>query len=278
MVLLRVVGVDQRAARPDVVEACLRAVLPGESQHLRAALIDSGHLDTFAERLGDPGTDADDCGRLRHLPDRARRRDVRRRESILRGERVVGGELLRHRILERSLETRGEHGDERDERKADHQRGGGRRRSRRIAQRVPLRQIVDGAIPAERRELEVAVKGEVPHCPERERDREEERREGAHRPGRYRRDGGGNGPHDPRRDDRDGHEREEHAETDEQQPLPGCEPRADDTADHECGHRAGAGEQPGDRCEAGEPRRRQDCAFANRRDRRHAGRPDRRPQ
>src|SRR2546422_449232 len=52
----------------------------------------------------------------------------RRCEAVLRRQRIVRAEELVDGVLERRLQAGREDGDERDEREADHQRGGGRRR------------------------------------------------------------------------------------------------------------------------------------------------------
>ena len=119
---LRVAVADQRAGRAEALERRLRAVLPRELSIVRSCRSTPVTSNWLAERPCPAGAH---CRRGRHggsLRSRDGGRDVGRREAVLRGERVVGVELLLDRGLERRLEAGREHGDERDEREPDHQR------------------------------------------------------------------------------------------------------------------------------------------------------------
>ena len=150
VVLLREGVADDGSRLAEALERRLRAVLPGQLQHLRDARIDRGHVELVPELLAPAGANPGDGRHLRQLSERHDRGDVGRGEPVLRGQRVVGVELLRDRVLERRLEPGREHGDEGDEREADHQRGGRERSAARVALHVSLGEAVRGAIAHDR--------------------------------------------------------------------------------------------------------------------------------
>ena len=152
-------------------------------------------------------------------------------------------ELRGHRVLELRFDPLREHGDDRHEREPDHQRGGGRRSPSGISHRV---RTGEGAGDAADQ-----LGGTAEDRGERT----------------------GNA----RRHHRDTDEEAEDADAEQDQAVPGRESAPERAEENHC-ERDSADDKCDHRPEAGEPRRRQDRAFAHGRDRRHAGRPDGRPQ
>jgi hypothetical protein len=187
-VILREVLVDDGAELTELPEHGVRSVLPVEG-------VDRGDLVRLDPRdvLVRPG-DLADLGAdvRRHLDPRGLRRRVaggsnERREAVLRGDDIVGLDLLLDRPAIRLLHPVRQHGDERDERQSDHQR----RRRCRGSPGIPER-VTAGEEPRHARELFAR---------------------NAH--------DGGEGTHELGRDHRDTHEEQEDAAGDRQQPLAG---------------------------------------------------------
>src|SRR5262249_36113324 len=75
-------------------------------------------------------------------------RHAGRCEAVLRRERIVAFELRVDRVLEVRLDPRREDTDRADEREADHQRRGGRRRARRVPHCVLTREAAGNTAAA----------------------------------------------------------------------------------------------------------------------------------
>ena len=133
--------VDEGAVRAQLGEDRLRAFLPVQVDRARAVRRDRRDEARVAVDQRLAGADA------RHLLDAGRllgclgRLDRDRGEVVLRRDRVVGDEDAVDGVGERRADALPEHGDECDEREADHQGGRGRRRALRVALRVPAREL-----------------------------------------------------------------------------------------------------------------------------------------
>ena len=163
------------------------------------------------------------------------------RQAPVAVDDVVGVELVRDGRLGPGVEAGAEHGDDGHEREPDHQRGGGRRGAARVADGVGAGELAGDAAGAARRPADDA----------------------------------GERLHEARGEQRDAGEQPEHAAAEQQRDAAPLTPPANMPAAIAASE-ASDDAEPGLGRVRGEPRRRQRRALADRRDRRHAGRPARR--
>ena len=254
-----------------------RSHLPVELEHARAGRIDRGREEAVAERLRVAGADVADRLDARDRSNGVGRRDRDRLEVVLRGDRVAGvvPDLV-DGAAERRRDARREHGDERDEREADHQRGCGRGSSLRVPPRVVARQL------GRRRPVDEGREDAVPdpvvaHVdPADRRDQEDDPRRGEE-PANRRCERLRGRADDPHRQHRDADEDEEGTEAHPDEHAGRAQALAEQPVDHrreaQDGHDQGA-----ERAEAREPALGQRRALTHRRDRLHTRRPERGPE
>ncbi len=240
MVLLRVTGVDEGTVVAQRRHRGVGADLPVQLEHRRTRGVHGGGEEAVAESLRVTGADVPHGLETRRRLDSIRGSDRDRREVVLRGDRVVGvvPDLV-DGAPERRGDSRGEDGDERHERKTDHQRRGSRCGALRVPPSVVLRE----------RSRRTA---EAPRGPA---------------------EGAGERPDEAHREYRDADEDQQRTEAHPQQHGGGAEVLAEQAVEQ----RGKAEQCEAGRAERAEPREarlRQCCALANRGDRLHARRTD----
>jgi hypothetical protein len=214
----------------------IASLFPAEAEESRQPGVEAGDADRLAKDAALAGALVGDKGRDPVAAERVGGGGRGGCEAALGGEDVVGAELVPDRSDGGVLDTLGDDGEGGHEREADHQCSGSGSGASWVAHRV-------GA---------------------------GERAGGAGDPSRWSAEQSGERPRDAGRDRRNAEEQDAHAEAEQEQAAPAGK-RRDEAAEGGEHDPERAERKRGSGPEAGEPRGREDRAFADGRDRRDAG-------